>query len=125
MDERENQHNTEMEGMIDGDADVRTPDRPRRGRGTENAVSTDSLIDMVVMFNDLAAARDDDSDDDDSGRPAGMAPAYRDGEAQRQAEEEEGAEFDEEPRREPRNRYVDDEAEGPAGRPAGSDDDDE
>ena len=80
MDERENQHNTEMEGMIDGDADVRTPDRPRRGRGTEHAVSTDSLIGMVVMFNDLAAARDNDSGDDDSGQPAGMAPAYREAE---------------------------------------------
>ena len=125
MDERENQHNTEMEGMIGGDADVRTPDPPRRGRGTENAVSTDSLIGMVVMFNDLAAARDDDSDDDDSGRPAGMAPAYRDPEAQRQAEEQEDAEFANEPPRRPRNRYVDGEAEGPAGRPAGSDDDDE
>ena len=121
MDERENQHNTEMEGMIGGEADVRTPDPPRRG--IEHAVSTGSLIGMVVMFNDLAAARDDDSDDDDSGRPAGMAPAYRDGEAQRQAEEQEDAEFDDEPRREPRNRYVDDEA-GQEG-PAGSDDDDE
>ena len=95
------------------------------GRHGRYVVSTDSLIGMAVMFDDLAAARDDDSDDDDSGRPAGMAPAYRDGEAQRQAEEEEDAEFDEEPVREPRNRYVDDEAEGPAGRPAGSDDDDE
>ena len=77
MDERENQHNTEMEGMIGGEPDVRTPDPPRRG-GVEHAVSTDSLIDMVVLLNDLAAARSDDSDDDDSGRPAGMAPAYRD-----------------------------------------------
>ena len=39
----------------------------------------------------------DGSDDDDNGRPAGMAPAYRDAEAQRQAEEQEGAEFDDEP----------------------------
>ena len=109
--------------MIGGDAEVRTSDPPRRG--TEHVVTSNSLIGMVVMFDDLAAARDDDSDDDDSGRPAGMAPAYRDGEAQRQAEEEEDAEFEEEPRREPRNRYVDDEAEGPAGRPAASDDDDE
>ena len=51
-----NQHNTEMEGMIGGEADVRTPEPPHRG--IENAVSTDSLIGMAVMFNDLAAARD-------------------------------------------------------------------
>ena len=56
MDERENQHNTEMEGMIGGEADVRTPDPPRRG--VEHAVSTDSLIGMVVLLNDLAAARE-------------------------------------------------------------------
>ena len=100
MDERENQHNTEMEGMIGGEENVRTPDPPRRG--TEHVVSTDSSLigSMVVVFNDLAAAaRDDGSGVDDSGRPAGMAPAYRDGEAQRQAEEQEGAEFDDEPRR--------------------------
>jgi len=123
MDERENQHNTEMEGMIGGEADVRTPDPPRRGR-VEHAVTTDSLIGMVVLLNDLAAARSDDSDDDDSGRPAGMAPAYRDAEAQRQAEEQEDVEFANEPPRRPRSRYVDDVA-GEAGRPAGGDDDDE
>ena len=122
MDERENQHNTEMEGMIGGEADVRTPDPPRRG--VENAVSTGSLIDMVVLLNDLAAARSGGSDDDDSGRPAGMAPAYRDAEAQRQAEEQEDVEFANEPPRRPRSRYVADEA-GQAGRPAGSDDDGE
>ena len=122
MDERENQHNTEMEGMIGGEADVRTPDAPRRG--VEHAVSTGSLIGMVVLLNDLAAARSDGSDGDDSGRPAGMAPAYRDAEAQRQAEEQEGVEFANEPPRRPRSRYVDDVA-GEAGRPAGSDDDDE
>ena len=116
-----NQHNTEMEGMIGGETDVRTPDPPRRG--IEHALSTDSLIGMIVMLNDLAAARDG-SDDDDSGRPAGMAPAYRDLEAQRQAEEKEDVEFANEPPRQPRSRYVDDEA-GQAGRPAGSDDDDE
>ena len=53
-----------------------------------------------------------------------MAPAYRDAEAQRQAEEQEDVEFANEPPRRPRSRYVDDVA-GEAGRPTGGDDDDE
>ena len=104
--------------MTGGDAEVRTSDPPRRG--TEHVVTSNSLIGMVVMFDDLAAARDGDSGGDDSGRPEGMAPAYHDAEAQRQAEEQEDAEFAIEPPRKPRNRYVDDEAsakgKGPAGR---------
>ena len=111
-DQCESANNEQMDEML------RLEELKRQNRSPVPVHEFD-LADMFNLFDTIHASNDATDDATDDGRPAGMQPAYRDGEPAEQAEAQE-ADLVVEQHRRRRNRFVCDEVEEADGDSDGS-----